>query len=476
MTAGQDDELARIQTRRQLADFLERHRAESGQTFDDIVEKLATAPTTAVARSSVHDWLTATSLPNRSSQERFIACAEAIGVESPGRVLDAVARIRAAERRGRRNPYVGLRPYTEHDADLFIGRSQLVEAALTTIERLAEEDPTSPITVLGPSGSGKSSILQAGIGPRLAAAPDGIDYVELGLGPATQIADALGREPRTKSGPHRVTRRRYLILDQFERLLLDPDHHAIERTIAAMTSATGPDLVLVLGLRSDFYDQASLDPFLASGLGQRSIHIGPLTVDQAADAAVEAAEVANRRLETDLVSELRADFQDVAAGRGPANVLPLLSHVLRETADATDEMTLTLEDYRSVGGLAGALEDVAEGTFLGLAEPARETCGDLFLQLVSLGEDGQVVGRTRRVADLVSLFGGMATVVSDAFVDSRLLTANGEGVHLSHESLARSWSRLGQWIDDAQAVLVAERQIRTRARLWIDSGETPTHY
>ena len=396
------------------------------------------------------------------------------------------------------NPYKGLRAFAEADAADFFGRDALGERLLDGLRA-----GNRLIALVGPSGSGKSSVVAAGLIPRLrAGAIAGSDQwriativpganplhdVEVVLGepgPAERrgTAGETGRDGRRRTPLWAIPAgiRTLLVVDQFEDLFTVADEAARRRFLHALTAGlTDPDgrLTVVLTLRADYYDRPLLDAEFAEVFVPGVMNVLPMTTDELKAAVVGPATRAGVAVEPGLMAELVAD---TAAQPG---ALPLLQFALTELFDHSDDATLTLDAYRTLGGLRGILSRRAEGLYDGLGDPERQVAKQVFLRLVRPGH-GTIDSRRRPpLAELADLDVDPVALseVLDAFGRHRLLsfdrdTVTGDAtVEVAHEALLREWERLAGWIDRHRAAPRRHETFTTAAEEWDAAGRNPDY-
>ncbi|MEV7414767.1 DNA-binding protein [Streptomyces sp. NPDC089919] len=359
----------------------------------------------------------------------------------------------AARQDGEAAPYLGLARYEPGDRELFFGREQLVDdlVALTRAHRV--------VVVFGPSGSGKSSLLRAGLVPRLRAA-------EPGTAAAVRLFAPGGDPParhRAKLAPAAGEGDTWLIVDQFEEvftLCRDPAERALfVKELLAAAGQDGARVRVVLGVRADFYAPCLGDPALAAAVREASLPVTPMSREElrraiVAPAAARSA-VVERALTARLVEELHGD---------PA-ALPLLSHALLETWRRRTARRLTLEAYEAAGGVHGAIARTAEATYGGFDPGQAATARRILLRLVSPGEDG--LPDTRRPARGEEL-GTREEIgpVLDALAAARLVTLDHDTVELAHETLLTSWPRLARWLAEDHERLRLRQRLTAAAQAW----------
>ena len=330
-----------------------------------------------------------------------------------------------------RSPYLGLVPYDVDDADGFFGRDAEIARCRTALAG------TGVLAVLGPSGSGKSSLLRAGIAAGLRR--DGHDVRLLTPGPHPMAA-------LSAVGPLR--RATVLVVDQCEEVVtMCQDDHERGSFLDALTSQsrTAP---VVVAVRADRLGLLTGHAAFA-GLLEQGMHLlGPMG-DQELRAAIEGpARQAGLLLEPGLVDLLVREVE------GEPGALPLLSHALAQTWERRESRTLTVAGYVASGGIRGAVAQSAERLFQALPPEQKDALHDLFLRLVTATADGDAIRHRvpRRIAAADLAHGALV----ERLVSARLLTIDDDYVQLAHESLARAWPRLRAWLDediDGQLIL-----------------------
>jgi WD40 repeat protein/transcriptional regulator with XRE-family HTH domain len=344
-------------------------------------------------------------------------------------------------------PYRGLASFGSADADWFHGRDELIASLLAAFRT----PDTVPLMVVGPSGSGKSSLLCAGLIP---AARDGSCEFTV-VTPGRRPLATLDRVGGGADG-------RALIVDQLEEIFT---HGADEAQRSSFVDALGAmSGTVVLGMRSDFYDHALRYPLLAAALQRRQVIVGPMSEPELRRAIVEPARRARVELEDGLVELLLRD----AHAAQDAGALPLLSHALLSTWERGGRHTLRIGDYRATGGIQGAVAATAEEVYRGLSEQQRQFTRRALLRLVHI--DGTLVTRRRAARAELPMGGDDDQLALDRFVAGRLLTADGDQVEITHEALLTAWPRLRDWIDADRVGLRVHRQLTTAAAAWIEAG------
>ncbi|HEY2593355.1 MAG TPA: ATP-binding protein, partial [Chloroflexota bacterium] len=392
-------------------------------------------------------------------------------------------------------PYRGLESFEQEHADLFFGRD-------ADIQRLLEQLKASRfVAVVAPSGSGKSSVVRAGLLPTLRrdALPGSAAWQSVlmlpGAEPLTALATelfllspsgalqptldslatdartlhlavslALARQPRTA--------RVVLVVDQFEELFTqcwDPQEQA-QFVANLLYAATVPDgrTVVVLTMRADFYAHCTAYPELAASIAAHQHLLSPLDEEGLRQAIEGPARRTGLVFEPGLVDTI---LDDVI---GEPGALPLLEYALTELWSHRRGTLLTLEGYRTSGGVQGALALRAEQVYAAFSPAEQAVAQQVFLRLVESGEGTEDSRRRVDLSELTTMSAGREITerVVSALVAARLLTASGDtqtgnaSVEVAHEALIRNWPRLRAWLDENRADLRLHRRLMESAREW----------
>jgi hypothetical protein len=379
-------------------------------------------------------------------------------------------------------PYKGLAAFQPEDADLFFGRRLLVDLLISRLQQ------RTTLVVGGPSGSGKSSVLRAGLLPALAAGalpssrqwrvriftpgerPVSTLAKELAAAAPGQApdADSLRKDPeavRDAGAPDGLL----LVVDQFEELFTlcdEPaERDAFLRAVAALSRPRQGGARVVLAVRADFYGACATHPWLAAAINDNHVLVGPMNRDELKEAIEGPARRVGLRLEDGLVDRVLAD-----AGND-AGALPLVAHALVETWLRRDGVVLTVAGYEAAGAVAGAIGRTADELWGHLDAAEQRSARHLLLRLVRPG-DG--TPDTKRLLGWSEVGEDTTTRrVLQLFADSRLLTLDDRGVQLAHEALIRTWPRLAAWLDESRDELRAGERIEYAAREWERQGRDP---
>jgi WD40 repeat protein/class 3 adenylate cyclase len=399
-----------------------------------------------------------------------------------------------------RNPYKGLRAFEEADADDFFGREALTQIL---VERLSS---TRFLAVVGPSGSGKSSVVRAGLVPALrrGALPGSetwhvvqifpgahpLEELEAGLlkvaaNPPPSLMEQLtdGRRglPRAlKRSLPEDDSELVLVVDQLEEVftLVDDEDRRVQFLELIEEAVADPSgrLRVVTTLRADFYDRPLLYSGFAELLRDYVEAVVPLTADEFERAITAPAASVGVAFEPGLFAEVVADVANEPGS------LPLLQYALTELYERREGNVLTREAYRAIGGVSGALTGRAEEIYAELDDAAREPARQLFLRLVAVGEGTDDTRRRVDRAELASIEVDQSALTRavDAFGRSRLLSFDRDPrtgsptIEVAHEALLREWARLRAWIDAAREDVLMHRRLVRAAREWAEAERDPS--
>ncbi len=425
------------------------------------------------------------------------------GLADPDGIADLVRVLRGAEvgpglvaAAAEACPYRGLEAFREEDADLFFGRE---EDVARVVERLRV---TRFLAVLGPSGSGKSSLVSAGLVPalRAGALPGGESWrvVQMtpGARPLASLAAQLGHLPGSGSpsaadlaGDERVLdlavaraldgrpddARVLLVVDQLEEAFTlcadEGERAAFLGNLMYAATIPGGRTVVVAAMRADFYGRLAEHPELRSLVAAQQVLLGPMDARGLRRAIERPAARAGLELEPGLTRRILTDVAD------RPGTLPLMEHLLVEVWQRRRGRTLTLEAYAASGGVEGALARRAN-TIYGAMSPERQAVARrVLLRLTQPGEGTEDTRRRATRAELVTRPGEEAEVnaVVASLAEARLLTTGkdeatgGPVVNVTHEALIRGWPELRGWINDDREQLRMHRRLSDAAADW-DAG------
>jgi WD40 repeat protein/class 3 adenylate cyclase len=400
----------------------------------------------------------------------------------------AQARLNVAGRthsRDERCPFMGLVSFDVGDADLFFGRERLVAEM---VGRLAG----SPfLGVVGPSGSGKSSAVRAGLVQALSdgALPGAHAWTRVIMRPGAHpvreldrlLYAALPADSRSKMSadsdaddPLRAAAealppeaRPLIVVDQFEELFTTADDAERDHFIGILERAgRGGYATIVAAIRADFYGRGATYPGLATLLADAHVLVGPMTADEYRRAVEGPARRAGLAIDPALVDAL---IFEVAEEPG---ALPLLSTALVELWDRREGRAIRLAAYAATGGVRGAVARLAESTFETLDQDQQRIARGLFLRLSS-GEGDSVVRRRVPLAEIDAVENQRVAGVVRALTDARLLTIGEGTIEVAHEALLREWPRLVAWIDEDREGRRLREHLASSAREWQSRERDP---
>ncbi|HEX4865623.1 MAG TPA: hypothetical protein VFV02_16255, partial [Acidimicrobiales bacterium] len=393
------------------------------------------------------------------------------------------------------SPYKGLEAFQPEDAEWFFGRDRLV-AELAV--RLSE----SPfLAAIGPSGSGKSSVLRAGLLPRMWSGklPGEGGWATITMTPGTHPLEELAAQVGAESGvpagllledwrayPGRLRpalrqvlaktpaiSRLLLLVDQFEEVFTlcsdETERQGFIRSLAGIVEDSGNNwMSVVLGIRADFYARCGEYPELVRIMQDRQVMVGPMAEAELREAITGPAAHAGLVLQPGLVETVLLDL-----GQEPGS-LPLLSHALFATWQRREGGTLTLAGYREAGGVHEAIARTAEAVFSQFDPAQQHVTKDVFMRLTALGEGTEDTRRRVRRAELVAGRElGAIRVLLERLADARLVSLGEDSVEVAHEALIRAWPRLRRWLAEDREGLLIHRRLTEAASQWEALGRDP---
>jgi WD40 repeat protein len=365
-------------------------------------------------------------------------------------------------------PFKGLASFEPADADYFFGRERLIA------ELVARLVGASFLGIVGPSGSGKSSVLRAGLLPALAGGvlPGSERWRRVLMRPGERPVEELrrvlmssARDPLAEAtrglGPEE---RLLLAVDQLEELFTAcADERQRTGFVDMLARAVAdPDgrAIVVVAVRADFYGRFAAFPSLAEPLGANHLLVGSMQPSELRRAIELPASRVGLRVEPELTDALVDDVE------GEPGTLPLLSTSLLELWQKRQDNTLALAAYRESGGVQGAVARLAEGTYARIPEERKPLVRALMLRLVGEGEGDTAVRRRAPLAELDLERNREAEEVLAILADSRLVTVSEGSVEVAHEALLREWPRLAEWIEEDAEDRRLRRHITQAATEW----------
>ncbi len=403
------------------------------------------------------------------------------------------------------NPYKGLRPFQEADAADFFGRDALIERL---VSRLAESGEYQRfLAVVGPSGSGKSSAVRAGLVPALRK--DAINgssnwfivdmlpgahpirqleaaLLSVAVKPPSHLHDMLMASAgglvwaveRVLAG---VKNDLLLIIDQFEEVftLLADERERLHFLGLLYEAIIAPDsrLRVMITLRADFTDRPLEYVEFGELLRHRTEFVLPLSAGEIERAITGPAERVGLGVDSDLIAAVVADVRE------EPGALPLLQYALTEVFERRDNRSLSLAAYQASGGVLGALARRAQEVYDDLEVAQKHAARQIFLRLVTLGEGTEDTRRRAIRSELASVIpdAGLLQSVLNAFGQFRLLAFDSElttrepTVEVAHEALLREWGQLRDWLDHGRADVRLQRMLAAAAAEWLGAHEDSSY-
>ncbi|WP_329537955.1 hypothetical protein OG568_57700 (plasmid) [Streptomyces sp. NBC_01450] len=446
---------------------LRKLRAEAGgTTYREMAQRAGYSITTLSQAAGGEQ------LPTLAVVLAYVAACGGDAVEWEARWKQVVDEAAAAgseegEGEGAEPPYKGLARFRTGDRDRFFGRDRLTADLLELVRRQRFA------ALFGPSGSGKSSLLRAGLIPALQHTsegdlrPAGIRILTPGEHPARKHGRLLGSPADTGPGHGGAGADTFVIVDQFEEVFtLCQDPAERSRFIGLLLAARRPEnrLRVLIAVRADFYDRCAQLPALADALGNAHLLAGPMNAAELREAVVKPATAAGLTVERALTARLVEEVTGAPGG------LPLLSHVLLETWRRRRGKTLTMTGYEAAGGLVGAIAKTAEEIHGRFTDDQAATARRLLLRLVTPGDGTPDTRRPAQHAELQDVGGQQTAQVLEALTRARLLTQDDDTVDLAHEALLTAWPRLRNWIEHDRERLRAHRKLTEAAHAWEELG------
>ncbi len=412
-------------------------------------------------------------------------------------------------------PYPGLRDFEEDDAPYFYGRD-------TFVEQLVDKLKDHPIVgVTAASGAGKSSVIKAGLIPRLRREQTGlivkmrpqddpwrdlarqlVPMLHPGADPGTLVDKAEELRDKLVEKPERLKEygaqllasrpgfdRLIILVDQFEELFTLAGHEAgvgqpaprrqhdfRDLMVATAGIETEPRIQWIYALRGDFADRAFRHRAFVDRLGGGDVKLADMTANEVREAIRKPAETLDVGFEAGTGAEpglAERIAMDAGAATGS---LPLMQHVLARLWERMQERRLTHAAYDGMGRLAGALNQHADEVYARLTAEEQRLAQKLFYRLVAVGESGEP---TRRIASRTDVGEEVWRVARRlAEEDNRLVVIRGgedqaDTVEVAHEALIRNWKRLENWIRDDLRFLLWRQQLETQMKVARQHDDAP---
>jgi WD40 repeat protein len=405
-----------------------------------------------------------------------------------------------------RCPYKGLDVFEEDDADLFFGREKLIG---DLVQRVAQ---SRAVFVTGPSGSGKSSLVRAGVLHALkqGALPGSECWLYEALKPGRSPLDELARVVSSLTGTLNAgddlraqgsndatrlarwaevalkdqrDRRAVLFVDQFEEVFTQVAREAerlafLDLLTHAATIEDGRTIVL-FAMRSDFVSSCAIYPKLNALLNQQFLQIGAMQPAELVSAIAQPALRVGLRIDPDLIAQIINDME------GEPGALPLMQFALKDLFDAQQTrggaMALTLPEYMARGGIHKALERHADASFSQLTEPEQAVTRQVFSGLIQVGRGTQDTRRTAAFNELVPAGVDQSRVagVIRKLADARLVTtdqSDGQDVvTIAHEKLIDAWPWLKRLVNENREAIALQNGIAEDAQEWDKNRRDPSY-
>jgi len=394
------------------------------------------------------------------------------------------------------NPYKGLRAFEQADSDDFYGREELIDRLLGRMN-----EPFHPmlrfLAVVGASGSGKSSVIKAGVLPALRRGklPKSLEWyiaeIVPNIHPLRELESALLSIATTPVDDLRTILFKgerglvdavnsilppeaelVLVIDQFEEAFTMVDDEEERTLFLAMVrqAAVHPQsrLRIIVTMRADFLDHPLQYPGFGALMRERIEFVLPMNGDEIERALKGPAERVGLLVEPELVKAVVIDVE------GQPGALPLLQYALTEVFERREGLMLTHKGYIQSGGATGALARRAEQLYLTLNEKTQASVRQLFLRLVTLGEGQQDTRRRMGWGELALIIQNAPEIVEvrDLYVKYRLLTTDRDPqtrqptLEIAHEALIRRWQRILDWLNTSREDIRIQRRLAISATEW----------
>lgn len=398
-----------------------------------------------------------------------------------------------------RNPFKGLNAFRSEDRADFFGRDTLIQEMTDTLKAFP-----GFLSVIGASGSGKSSVVMAGLLPQLeeGSIPGSESWIYLTPftptdQPLERLAEVLEQKLPAKSGAairddlvhpsalgaYRLARqisnltpktRVVLYVDQLEELFTQVrDEEVRARFVHLLTtgvSEPNSPLTIIMTMRADFYDRPLAYVALASLIQDHQVLVQPMSLAELNAAVTQPAAAAGLTFDEGLVADLVYEVRD------QPGALPLLQFTLDQLYQQREDRRLTRAAYEGIGRVKGALANHAEAAYTHLSSDDHRTLArSLFLRLIDPGvTESDTTRRRAHLSELTSANLAQMTLmrqVLDAFVKNRLLITDRrndiETVEISHEALIREWPRLREWLTTMRSDIELQQTLSADANDWI---------
>ena len=334
--------------------------------------------------------------------------------------------------------------------------------------------PSRFLAVVGASGSGKSSLVRAGLAVALKRAGWDTRVFTPTANPLRMLEANLN--PAGIKDAERVL----ILVDQFEEVFTlchdEMERIAFIEKLLSSAQDKSKKTTVVIALRADFYSHCAQYPLLRQAVAAEQEYIGQMTFEELRRAIEEPAKRGGWEFEPGLVDVLLHDIGAQGTNEPEPGALPLLSHALLATWERRRGRTFTLEGYHASGGVRGAIAETAESVFTDqFNQTQQELARDVFLRLTELGEGTEDTRRRAALNELVrqSAEATQLRVVLNTLAEARLITLNEDSAEVAHEALIREWQRLHEWLTQDREGLLLHRHLTESAHEWEARGHDP---
>jgi signal transduction protein with GAF and PtsI domain len=387
-------------------------------------------------------------------------------------------------------PYRSLDAFREEDAPFFFGREHVVNKLLESLKR----EPRF-LAVLGPSGSGKSSLVRAGLIPALRQGkiPGSQKWSIITIRPTNDPFEQLagagfinpqgGLESSVKNwfSDHQNTSRLVLVIDQFEEVLVSTPKDIRQKFIFGIDHLLNEaeSITIVLTLRDDFYSRFLQEATLLAGRLERGLVNIPYILEQDDLRAIilkPASKVGlifdDGLIETILDDTCKTEHSGEVVY---VTILPLLEFALTQLWEYRQFGQLTRDSYKMVGGVTGGLTQWADKAYFKLDHTGRNIAKDIFINLVNIGDSSINLPDSRRRLSIYALYQTgyrqeeVDHVVQELATARLLITqrdSDHESVEIIHDALIREWGQLRQWIDENRIFLDWRQKLDNAIKSW----------
>ncbi|HEV3471196.1 MAG TPA: TIR domain-containing protein [Pyrinomonadaceae bacterium] len=411
-------------------------------------------------------------------------------------------------------PYRGLKFFDVGDEAYYFGREAQTEWLLDSL-RPTPRGENRFLALVGPSGSGKSSLARAGLLAALKKGhirgsetwpavvcrpgPNPLESLALALAEPSGAAqhpsalksllDDLATDERMLHVTARAALRAappearlVLLVDQFEELFTlcrdRRQRHAFLDNLLYASRVAGGQALVIITLRTDFLGDCAAHPALAAAISDQQVLVGPMTDEELRRAIERPAQLAGGELQPGLAQKLLEEVKGQPGG------LPLLQYALLELWERRSGRALTHAAYQEIGGVAGALKRQADQIYQSFSEAEKAACRQVLLRLTKVGEHSQDTRRRVPLEELLPAAGEQETArrVIRTLADARLLTTEGapgagesQVVEVAHEALIRNWELLREWIESDRPGLRTHRRLTDAAEDWEQNGRDDSY-